>query len=254
MGLISLFILCVSAHTVCAGSLGHIYALTSNGTTNLLNVIDVDLTTWETTVGPSLAPTLDTFGQAALCVVFINFSRLLLQLTQLPLFRYDNGTFWAAAFDNYANYVIGFDVITLTPKYVLNASMWESGTSLGVVESIFSNPRTGGLVVTGFLVGATHPLAFYSVENPTAPSPTVQLLGGFPCPNYCSDFAWDSKGEVLYTISNEESETVSGQLFAVSTSNSSSPALLSNVTLQASQGCHINAFLSCTYRNVFFLP
>ena len=71
-----LFVIAALSSALCgvtAGPLGHIYALTSNGTTNLLNVIDVDLTTWSTTVGPSLGPTARTFGQAAL---------------------YDNGTFW----------------------------------------------------------------------------------------------------------------------------------------------------------------
>lgn len=56
----------VIANVVSAGSLGRIYALPTNGTTNELNAIAVDLTTWETQVGPSLGPQSGTFGQAAL--------------------------------------------------------------------------------------------------------------------------------------------------------------------------------------------
>jgi hypothetical protein len=69
---VALGIVCVADATISIqkpdtqASLGHIYALTSNGTTNLLNVVDVDLTTWEMAVGPSLGASYDTFGQAAL--------------------------------------------------------------------------------------------------------------------------------------------------------------------------------------------
>ena len=62
---IKLALLCVAV-AAAAASPGHIYALTKNGTSNLLNVVDVDLGSWETRVGPSLPSTLFTFGQAAL--------------------------------------------------------------------------------------------------------------------------------------------------------------------------------------------
>lgn len=50
-----------------AGSLGHIYALSLNGTTNKLNLLDVDLTTWSIRVGPTVTDPYDvaTAEQAA---------------------------------------------------------------------------------------------------------------------------------------------------------------------------------------------
>ena len=144
--------------------------------------------------------------------------------------RYDNGIFWAFSWDAYAFLVVGFDVTTLAPTYVLNASTWENGASLQLIWAIFANPRTGGLLVIGN-AGGDSALAFYSVVNPTSASPTVSYLGNLPCTD-CSDFAWDAMGEVLYAISNEESQTGSGQLLAVSTKDSTPPVLVANITLQ----------------------
>lgn len=48
----SLFLLYALQPATC--SLGHLYAVTSNGTTNEDNFIDVNLDTWEVSVGPTL--------------------------------------------------------------------------------------------------------------------------------------------------------------------------------------------------------
>lgn len=199
----------LSVATTQAASLGHIYALTSNGTTNLYNVVDVDLTTWGMSVGPSLGQDYGTFGQAAL---------------------YKNGTFWAFAWDKIANFILGFNTTTLAQQYSLNVSAWVHGADIELVSAIFANPRTNGLVV---LASSGSGVLVYSVSNPQEPEPAAALLGELPCTD-CSDFAWDPATEMLFAVLNEESETSSGNMLVFSTANASAPTLTSNITLQSS--------------------
>lgn len=100
-----------------------------------------------------------------------------------------------------------------------------------LVWAIFRSPSTGTLIVIGN-IGGTSPLQIVAVADPTGPSPSPTYLGDLPCV-YCTDFAWDTDAEVLYAISNEESQTSSGSLLGV-TVGSSPPKLVVNVTLEAS--------------------
>ena len=117
--------------------------------------------------------------------------------------------------------------MTLAPAITLNISTWE--TPMQLVWAIFRSPSTGALIVIGN-TGGTSPLQIVAVADPTGPSPSPKYLGDLPCV-YCTDFAWDTDAEVLYAISNEESQTSSGSLLGV-TVGSSPPKLVVNVTLQ----------------------
>lgn len=122
------------------------------------------------------------------------------------------------------------DTTTLAPAITLNISNWASPMEL--VWAIFRSPSTGNLIVIGN-AGGLSPLQIVAVSDPTGPSPSPKYLGDLPCV-YCTDFTWDTEAEILYAISNEESQTSSGTLLGVKV-GSSPPELVVNVTLQARQ-------------------
>ena len=123
-----LFLLIIQSRTE-AGSLGHIYALSLNGTTNKLNLLDVDLTTWTIRVGPTLTDPYDvaTAEQAA---------------------AYDDGTYWTDTFDDFGGYVSGFNVSSMAIEYTLNVSNWPQSGGFLFLDGIFVT-GAGDLLVTG---------------------------------------------------------------------------------------------------------
>lgn len=151
----------------------------------------------------------------------------------LFIHRYDSGTFWAFATDSSGVYLLGFSDANLALQYTLNVSSWPNGHVVDVVTAIFANPQTSGLVVVGSAGGAQQ--FVFSVTGQLGPSPAASFLGPLPCAD-CSDFSWDPEGEVLYAIVDEESQTSSGSMLAISTANISAPTIIYNITLEVSLG------------------
>ena len=200
-----------------AASLGHIYALAPNSSTDLPQFVDVDLTTWELTVAPLPGP-VHLIGQAA---------------------TYDNGTFWSAYisgvnFDLGSRVVVGIDVSTHAVAYSLNASGWDSPSPIHVVEDIFVNPYSpqGTCLIVTARALHTDALLFFAVDDPRGTG-TARFLGSLNC-TYCADMTWDPSGGNLYALYNPAytDDTSSGLLVTISVANASAPAVVANVSLQ----------------------
>jgi hypothetical protein len=196
-----------------AAPLGHIYALTSNGSTNLLNFIDVDLTTWSISVGPSLNSEIRTAEQAAV---------------------YSNGTYWTDAFDDFGAFLVGFDVGSKTMAYSLNVSTWPKSGKFLFLDGIFV-ASSGSLLVAGN--GGCNAQGcgdekFYAVSEPQSPSPRVEFLGSLPFGGV-ADVTFDANSDTVYFILGEGSETSSGTLIGVAAAAGSAPRIIANVTLQS---------------------
>jgi hypothetical protein len=179
-------------------ALGSIFAVTSNGTTNQLNFISVDLDTWEVAVGPAQPASLDTFGQAAL---YSNASGA-------PLL-------WTFLFTAQDNWVAGWDVRSGTLAHMVNCSAWPGGGPY-FIEAIFAHGGGDDLLVIGSY-GSADPTAqtLYVVSGATSPAPTTALLGNISCRglgDYCADATVDVAGGILYQISGEDDENDSGAL------------------------------------------
>jgi hypothetical protein len=184
-----------------AGSaLGSIYAVTSNGTTNQLNFISVNLDTWQITVGPALPPTLETFGQASL---YSNASGT-------PLL-------WSFIMSERDNHIAGFDVRSGTLARMINCSTWPGGGPF-FVEAIFAHgdDADDALLVIGSF-GSADPTvqSLYVVSGASGPAPTTALLGNISCNGlggYCADATVDVAGGRLFQISGEDDTGDSGAL------------------------------------------
>ena len=182
------------------GALGNIYAVTSNGTTNQLNFISVDLDTWEIAVGPAQPPSLDTFGQACL---YSNASGT-------PLL-------WTFLFSQTDNFVAGWDVRSGTLARMVNVSTWPGGGPY-FIEAIFAHgdARDDALLVIGSY-GSADPTvqSLYVVSGASGPAPSAALLGNISCRGlggYCADATVDVAGGRLFQISGEDDTGDSGAL------------------------------------------
>lgn len=191
-------------------SLGHIYALSRNASTNDFQYIDCDLTTWETSVS-SLPPGVGIAGEAA-------------------AYASASHTFWSFTLDHAGERsLIGIDVITQSIIYTVNASAWDPPVFM--VSAIFV-AASGSLVVIGVPNPGALPLLYY-VSDPTGGGAgNTSHLGSLPCAG-CSDWAWDPADEVLFAEYNEDSSDASSPpgLVAFSVANASAPVLVSNFTL-----------------------
>lgn len=174
-------------------SLGHIYAVSSNGTTNDDNFLDVDLDTWQISAGPDLGKNYDTFGQAA---------------------AIQDGVYWTFDMGEPLNAdLTGIDIATKSIAFRLNTSLWPSGGPF-FFDSLFA-VADGALLVVGSYGSAIPDLiSLYRVDSPTAAA-QVTLLGNVTCPGYCEDGALDVASSTLYFTSGA-SDTASGSLVAVS--------------------------------------
>ena len=111
---------------------GNIYALSLNGTSNLVNFVAVSLDTYELRAGPPL-PGVRTFGQAAAVSA-------------------DGATFYAGGIVNIAGagegaFLMAVSTATGEVAQLFNTSQWpgaKSGSHL-MVEEIFPNPKVGCL-------------------------------------------------------------------------------------------------------------
>ena len=183
-----------------APPLGHIYAVAQNGTNNLLNLVDVDLDTWETRVGPTLPPGLDTFGQAAL------YDAATLPGTPL---------LWVFLFSAADNLVAGFDVATGALAVTLNCSSWPGGGPY-FISDIFAHGGPGELLVVGSYGSAAPGVqTLYAVSGAGGPAPSVAALGNITCGGiggYCGDAALDVSRSLLFQVSGEDDTDDSGSL------------------------------------------
>lgn len=192
-------------------SLGHIYALTSNGTTNCLNLLDVDLTSWGIRVGPSLAPSIATAEQAAV---------------------FDNGTFWTDTFDDFGAYVVGFDVSTMEVAYSLNISTWPMSGGFLFIDGIFVTME-GDLLVAGNAgcnAQGCGDEQFYRVADPKGKGVAVHI-GSLPFGGV-ADVTFDPVSSSIFFILGEGSETSSGVLLGVEAPPGGVPEIVANITLQ----------------------
>ena len=125
-------------------SLGHIYALSRNASSDEFQYIDCDLTTWETSVS-SLPPGVGIAGEAA-------------------AYSSASHTFWSFTLDHAGDRsIIGINVLTKNISYSVNASAWSPPVFM--VSAIFV-AGSGSL----FVIGVPKPgeeLLVYSVADPT---------------------------------------------------------------------------------------
>lgn len=211
MGRLGRFLLAAAINGAAAGSLGHIFALTSNGTTNCLNLLDVDLTTWGVRVGPALAPSVFTAEQAAI---------------------FDNGTFWTDTFDDFGAYVVGFDVSALSIAYTLNVSTWPQSGGFLFLDGIFVTSG-GDLLVAGNAgcnAKGCGDEKFYRIADPKGAG-SAEYLGSLPFGGV-ADVTFDAASDTIYFILGEGSETSSGALVGVEAMPGGTPKIVANITLQ----------------------
>ncbi len=117
-------------------SLGYIYALARNASSDMFQFIDLDLTTWETGVS-ALPPEVRIAGEAA---------------------AFMGGIFWSFTMDQFGNRsIIGIDVSSKAIAYSVNASAWSP--PLFIVSAIFPIHSNGGLLVIGVAPG-NYPLRY----------------------------------------------------------------------------------------------
>jgi hypothetical protein len=179
--------------------MGRIFAIADNGTTNAPNLVEVDLTTWELTVGPSLLQYF-VFGQDAAVV---------------------GGTFWTTAFDDYANYLLGFDTTTRALTTTLNCSHWP-GPEFYFMTDIYPSAG-GGLLVVGAYGSASPSLqSLFTVSQLDSASPTVAFLG-----NVSSGGAYSEDGAL---------DPASGLLFQIAGQSDGPPIVFGNLTITSTIG------------------
>ena len=201
----------LGAQASSSASLGHIYALTSNGTTNCLNLLDVDLTSWGIRVGPSLAPSVDTAEQAA---------------------AFDNGTFWTDTFDDFGAYIVGFDVSTMEVAYSLNISTWPLSGGFLFIDGIFVTVE-GDLLVAGNAgcnAQGCGDEQFYRIADPKGKGVAAHI-GSLPFGGV-ADVTFDPVSSSIFFILGEGSETSSGVLLGVEAPPGGVPEIVANITLQ----------------------
>ena len=187
-----------------SAGLGHIYSVATNGTTNNDNFLDLDLTTWEVSVGPDLGPGFETFGQAAAVV---------------------DSVYWLFNLGNRRSALLtGIDVATRAVAYNLDASQWPLGGTY-FFEAVFAQADGHSLLVVGSY-GSAAPglLVLYSIAAPKSAAPVVTHLGNVTCPDYCADAAFHAPSGTLYLTSGA-SDTSSGSLVEVSLSAPGGPAI-----------------------------
>ena len=189
-------------------SLGHIYALSRNASSDEFQFIDCDLTTWETSVS-SLPPGVDIAGNAAAYAI-------------------KSKTFWSFTLDHAGERsIIGIDVVGKDLRYSINASAWSPPVFM--ISAIFVIAGSEDLVVIGVPTPG-EAMTMYRVADPTGSGNTTHL-GSLPCSG-CEDWTWDPVGHVLYAVYNEDSSDGSSpSLVAISIANASAPAVVSNFTL-----------------------
>lgn len=193
-------------------SLGHIYALSRNASSDEFQFIDCDLTTWETSVA-SLPPGVGIAGEAA-------------------AYSTSSQIFWTFTLDHAGERaIVGIDVLTKSLRYSINASAWTPPVFM--VSAIFEVDASGGLVVIGVPKPGAELLAYYVADPTGGGTGNTTHLGGIPCSD-CSDWTWDPLGQTLYAVYNEDSSDDSSppSLVAISVSNASAPAVVSNFTLE----------------------
>ena len=188
-------------------SLGHIYAIARNASSDVIQFVDVDLTTWETSIGSLPLG----FGETATL--------------------YSNGFVWSEqAISADTRYLSAIDVSTKAVNVSINMSSWTPAPRF--VLALFEAPSTivgGGLIVIARSV-QNNGQDVYLVSDP-AGTANVSHVGTINCID-CGDWAWDQAGEVFYAISNEESSDPSGSsLIGISIANASAPVVLANFTL-----------------------
>lgn len=196
---------------------GHIYSVALNGTTNILNFIDLNLDTYIASVGPPLNTDFDTFGESA---VFSNYTS-----------TGGRAIYWTFMMDSYANFIAGFDVIEKDIVYILNCSSWPNGGPY-FMSALFERPDKSLLAIGEYGSAAPTTQTLYSIVNPTSTTPTVTILGNVSCPglgNYCSDCAYDVTRDILFQISGEEDQNDSGGLVTI---NVTTLQVLSSFNLQ----------------------
>ena len=186
-------------------SLGHIYSIARNASTNIFQFLDVDLTTWESSVGPLPGG----FGDVAAAA-------------------FSDGLYWTEqALSTSTRLLSAINVDNKAVVASINMSAWAPAPRF--VVAIFPAPSVGGLLV----VARSAPNAgqdVFLVSDPTGTA-NVTLAGTVDCPD-CGDWAWDGVSDTLYAISNEESSDPSGSsLVGFSLSNASAPVLVANFTL-----------------------
>lgn len=186
-------------------SLGHIYSIARNASTNIFQFVDVDLTTWESSVGP--LPT--GFGEVAAAA-------------------FCDDLYWTEqALSASTRFLSAINVGSKAVVASINMSAWAPAPRF--VVAIFPAPSIGGLLVIA-RSAPTGGQDLYLVSDPTGAA-NVTLAGTIDCPD-CGDWAWDGASDTLYAVSNEESSDPSGSsLIGFSLTNTSAPILVANFSL-----------------------
>jgi hypothetical protein len=174
---------------------GHIYCLSLNGTSNEVNLLAVDLLTFEVFTGPPL-PGVRDLGQAGI-------------VEDSTGTYYSDAILMEASGDFFA--LLGVDVHSGQVTQVLNTSAWPGagGKRLGIQE-LFATGQ-GSLLVVGRVLGQSEQLLF-SLD---ASSGAVALLGAVNISG--EDMALDVASQKLYQVVTDGNDEDSGSLFTVST-------------------------------------
>jgi hypothetical protein len=211
-------------------SLGYIYALARNASTNEFQFIDVDLTTWETNVSP-LPSDVPIAGEAS---------------------AFLGGFFWSFTMDRTdTRSLIGIDVVSKAIAHSINASAWVP--SVFMLNALFPVDDKGGLLAIGIPAPGQDQLLYYVSEPLGGGAGNTTHLGALPCDG-CSDWAWDPVGERLYAVYGEDSDDgAPPSLVVFSVANLSAPVVTANVTLGVrgvSVGLEVTGVHACNHRRM----
>lgn len=181
-----------SGHAAPATSAGHIYALSLNGTTNVPNLLAVDLDTYIVRTGPPLEG-LETIGQA--CVVSgdtlfaFGILRLAPDVEELSL--------------------VGVNTTSGELRLAVNTSTWLPAGQRVFVESLFLE-SSGDLLVVARAIGQSGGQFILRADADTGSATlvgAVNLTGG--------DVAYNSAGGMLWEVVPGVDDDSSGSLSTI---------------------------------------
>jgi hypothetical protein len=194
--------LAVRAASCARAGAGHIYSISENGTSNLAQFVDLDLSTWSIAVGPPLAGRF--FGQASAVAA---------------------GLYWAESFPGgRARALVGVSPATRAVAASLDMAAWPGGGPL-FLDSLFATASGGLLAVGSFGSAAPDVLAVYEVADPAGAAPAVVLRGNASCAGYCDDGAYDPARELLFFTSGR-TDAAAGSLVVLSLAGGGAPAFV----------------------------
>jgi len=195
-----------------AAPLGHIFSISLNGTTNLPQFVDLDLDTWELSVGPPLAGRF--LGQASAVAA---------------------GLYWSEALlGGRARALVGVSPATRAAAASLDIAAWPGGGPL-FLDALFATAGGGLLAVGSYGSAAPDVVTVLEIADPAGAAPAVTLRGNVSCAGYCEDGAFDAARGLLFLTSGR-TEDAAGSLVVISLAGGGAPAVVREQPLAADFG------------------